>query len=72
MNPTPEQPLVVQELALALGVSVRYVYEMRRCDFPMRRQQIKQMATVREAMDWIRQNEFKIRGGYGVMGKAKG
>lgn len=60
--------LCVKELAAALTVCTNYVYEMRRCGFRMsgvKRQ--GQTATVHEAVRWIKQNDFRLHDGCGVV-----
>ncbi|HEV2331247.1 MAG TPA: hypothetical protein VGY56_20895 [Verrucomicrobiae bacterium] len=68
----PAQPLLIKELAMALGVSSRFVYQMRSCGFPMRgdtRQ--RQMATLNEARAWIYANNFRLINGAGVTNARK-
>lgn len=60
MNATLEQPLVVKELADALGVGKHYVYQMRRCGFKMHgHSKDNQTATLSEALAWIKSNNFR-------------
>lgn len=67
----PEEKLCVKELALSLGVSVRYVYEMRRCGFIMEGfRRCQQTSTVKEAIIWIGQNDFKMVDGVGRVQKS--
>jgi len=62
-----EHHLVVKELAVSLGVSTRFVYEMRRCGFPMRGEtKDNQTATLREAVDWIEREGFRMVNGVGM------
>jgi len=64
----PAQPLLIKELAMALGVSTRFIYQMRACGFPMRgdtRQ--RQMATLNEARAWIYANNFRLLNGTGLI-----
>lgn len=63
----PAQPLLTKELAVALGVSPRFIYQMRACGFPMHgATRRRQMATVEDARDWIRANNFRLLDGKGV------
>ena len=67
MNP---DQLCVKELAAALQVSTRYVYEMRRCGFPMEgRHHMNQTATVTAAVQWIENNDFRMVRCCGVVQK---
>lgn len=65
--PAPSD-LRVKELAPAIGKTVRYVYEMRRCGFRMNGcGRYNQECTVKEAKDWILKTGFRIihgRGGF--------
>lgn len=64
------EPLPVKELADALGVGLRFVYQMRACGFPMRGDtRHQQMATLEEARAWIQANDFRLIKGAGVTGK---
>jgi hypothetical protein len=68
-----EEKLCVKGLASSLGVSVRYVYEMRRCGFHMEgRSKDNQTATNRQAVDWITENDFKICDGVGYVNGERG
>lgn len=65
----PAEPLLVKELADALGVSLRFIYQMRACGFPMRGDiRYRQMATVEEARAWIKANNFRLVQSVGVVG----
>lgn len=67
----PDEKLVVKELATALQVSCRYVYEMRRCGFAMAGPaRDNQTATCQNAVEWIRENDFRIINGYGAIAKS--
>lgn len=69
MNPTEEQKLCVKELASSLGVSTRYVYEMRRCGFTMEGLlKINRTSTAKEAAKWVIENDFRIVDGFGRIG----
>lgn len=64
---TQTHQLQVKELAAALDVSVRYVYEMRRCGFQMHGENnYCQTATVAAAKKWILENGFRIISGVGI------
>jgi hypothetical protein len=64
--------LCVKELAGALEVSKNYVYEMRRCGFRMRGVNRQgQTATREEALQWIKDNDFRLRDGCGLTRKMK-
>lgn len=66
----PAAGLLVKELAWALGVSSRFVYQMRACGFPMRgdtRQ--RQTATLPEARAWIKAHRFRLKHGVGIIEK---
>jgi hypothetical protein len=65
--PQVRTPLLIKELATALGVSTRFIYQMRACGFPMTgdtRQ--RQKATLAEARAWISANNFRLNDGKGV------
>ncbi|MGH7941193.1 MAG: hypothetical protein ACREFR_09000 [Limisphaerales bacterium] len=67
----PARFLLVKELADALGVSPRFVYQMRARGFPMRgysRQ--RQGATLEEARDWINAHGFRLSHGVGIIDSA--
>lgn len=67
----PCEKLCVKGLAFSLGVSVRYVYEMRRCGFTMEgRRKDNQTATLKEAVQWIVENDFKMVDGVGRVQKS--
>jgi hypothetical protein len=71
LNMNPNEKLCVKSLAFELGVSSRYVYEMRRCGFVMEgRRKDNQTATVKEAVVWIEQNDFKMVDGVGKVQKS--
>jgi hypothetical protein len=58
--------LVAKELASALGVSIRYVYEMRKCGFQMVGEiNYNQETTLKDARFWIHSNNFRIIRGVG-------
>ena len=59
--------LCVKELADGLGVSTRFVYEMRRCGFVM--EGVHQAATLKSAVDWIKANDFRMVRGVGRVQK---
>ena len=62
--------LCVKELANSLGASVRFVYQMRACGFPMRGiLRNNCTATVKEALAWIEANNFRLVKGVGVTRK---
>ncbi|HUA64330.1 MAG TPA: hypothetical protein VME24_00680 [Alphaproteobacteria bacterium] len=68
----PAQPLFVKELAAALGVSLRFIYQMRACGFSMHGDtRYRQMATVEEARAWIKANNFRLNKSFGVTEPAK-
>jgi hypothetical protein len=59
--------LCVKDLAPRLGVSVRYVYEMRRLGFQMHgRRRDNQTCDLDEALAWIGANGFRMVRGRGV------
>ena len=61
--------LRVKELAESLRVSNRFIYQMRACGFCMRGDNhYSQTATVQEARDWIKANNFRLVKGVGVIG----
>lgn len=63
------EPLSVKQLAASLGVSLRFVYQMRARGFPMygdTRQ--RQAATPEEARAWIKENNFRLVKSFGVIG----
>jgi hypothetical protein len=63
----PGQPLLTNELAVALGVSFRFIYQMRARGFLMRGDtRRRQMATLEQARAWIRANNFRLHDGIGV------
>lgn len=62
-----EEKLVVKELADSLGVSTRFIYQMRRCGFPMHgHTKDNQTATTTEAVRWIEANDFRLCNGVGL------
>ena len=62
--------LCVKCLAPELGVSVRYVYEMRRLGFVMAgRHRDNQTCTLEEARAWIAENGFRMVRGRGEVRK---
>lgn len=62
------EKLCVKALASALGVSSRYVYEMRRCGFQMEGNgHYQQVSTVEVARLWIDTQGFKILNGKGIV-----
>lgn len=66
-----EEKLCVKGLAFSLGVSTRYVYEMRRCGFAMEgRRKDNQTATTKEAVKWIEEQDFKMVDGVGRVQKS--
>lgn len=66
-KPAIEEKMCVKELAFSLGVSVRYVYEMRRCGFKMDGcANRNQTATIKQAVDWMTENDFKMIHGAGI------
>ena len=69
--PTPAQPeekLCVKELADKLGISVRYVYEMRRCGFKMDGAgRFNQTTSKQRALAWIEENDFHMIDGAGIV-----
>jgi hypothetical protein len=68
----PNQDLLcVKCLAPVLGVSVRYVYEMRRCGFEMQGRPGEQRCTVAEAVAWIEASDFRMVRGRGRVGCKK-
>jgi hypothetical protein len=61
----PEK-LCVKELADALEVSTRYVYQMRACGFVMEGfRPHGQTTTVKTAVEWIEKNDFRVVRGVG-------
>jgi|GEM_PF-6674919 len=67
MKTDPEK-LCVKALAFELGLSTRFVYEMRRCGFAMEgRSKDNQTATLKQAVDWILENDFRMVDGFGVL-----
>ncbi|HEV2320688.1 MAG TPA: hypothetical protein VGV18_13105 [Verrucomicrobiae bacterium] len=69
----PEPPLLVKELAASLGVSPRFVYQMRACGFPMRGDtRLRQAATLEEARAWIKANGFRLSSSVGIVERTKG
>jgi hypothetical protein len=63
------EPLSVKQLAASLGVSPRFVYQMRACGFPMRGEtRHRQSATAEEARAWIKANNFRLIRSVGVVG----
>jgi len=62
------EKLCVKGIAFSLGVSTRYVYEMRRCGFPMHG--IHQAATLKEAVAWIEASDFRMVRGIGRVQKS--
>ena len=61
----------LKELAPLLGVSVRYVYEMRRCGFRMHGRPGSQACALGEAERWIERTGFRMVRGAGVQKGAK-
>jgi len=60
------EAFTVKELAPLMGVSVRYVYEMRRLGFKMRGPTYCNRAcSMQDAVDWIRSNGFRMVNGRG-------
>jgi hypothetical protein len=63
------EPLPVKQLAAALRVSLRFVYQMRACGFPMRGEtRQRQAATPDEARAWIEAHNFRLIKSVGVVG----
>lgn len=63
------EPLTVKQLAASIGVSPRFVYQMRLCGFPMSGDtHNRQMATLEEARAWIKANNFRLIKSVGVTG----
>jgi hypothetical protein len=63
------EPLPVKQLAASLGVSLRFVYQMRARGFPMRGgTRHRQAATPEEARAWIEANDFRLINSVGVIG----
>jgi hypothetical protein len=63
------EELQVKELAAALDVSTRYVYEMRRLGFSMHgKNNYQQTATIVEARQWIEANHFRMVKCVGIIG----
>lgn len=62
--------LCVKELANALQVSTKFVYQMRACGFEMagREHQNNQTASTAAAAAWIQRHDFRIVRGKGVVG----
>lgn len=65
MKTTAEEKLVVKELADSLGVSMRFVYEMRRCGFEMHGPTNYNHTNAREASAWIDRADFRMINGVG-------
>ena len=60
--------LVVKELADAMHVSTRYVYEMRRCGFRMDGVRFhNKTATLIDGVAWVIRTNFRIVDGVGVV-----
>lgn len=58
--------LTVKELAAELEVGVRFIYEMRRCGFPMYGTGYHNQTTSRaEAVQWLLENNFRMIHGRG-------
>lgn len=73
MKTATEEKLVVKQLADSLGVSTRFVYEMRRCGFAMHGQtKDNQTCTVREAVGWIERQDFRMVNGVGLTKESVG
>ena len=61
-----DERLTVKELADALGVSQRYIYQMRRCGFQMDGlKRDSQTTTLLAAVVWIVKNDFRMSNGKG-------
>ena len=61
-----DERLSAKELAAGLGVSIRYVYEMRRCGFAMNgRRRFHQTASLDAAKRWVEKNDFQMVRGFG-------
>ena len=61
----------MKELAPLLGVSVRYVYEMRRLGFRMEGvKHCNRVSTLARAVAWIEGNDFRIVDGAGRVQKS--
>jgi hypothetical protein len=68
-KPIISEPMSVKELAASLGVSLRFVYQMRACGFLMRGDtRHRQTATPEEARAWIKENDFRLVKSFGVIG----
>jgi hypothetical protein len=68
----PAPRLLVKELAASLGVSPRFVYQMRACGFPMRGDsRLRQAATLEEARAWIKAHNFRLSSSIGIIDKTK-
>ncbi|HEV2455536.1 MAG TPA: hypothetical protein VGY98_14825 [Verrucomicrobiae bacterium] len=66
----PDEPLLVKQLAAALGVSLRFVYQMRACGFRMRgHTRRRQMATLKQARAWIKTRQFRLVNSVGLIDK---
>ena len=60
--------LNVKELAMAMRVGVTFVYQMRARGFRMRGPfRRERTATLREAIGWVRRNDFRLVDGRGVI-----
>lgn len=69
LNHSNPEPLFVKELAVALGVSTRFIYQMRACGFVMEGDvHQRQKATVAEARAWIKENNFRLIKSKGMIG----
>lgn len=67
LNHNEQDRLCVKELAAALQVGTTFVYQMRACGFQMNgRFRHEQTATVQEAIQWVRDNDFRLVNGRGV------
>jgi hypothetical protein len=64
--------LSVKQLAASLGVSPRFIYQMRACGFPMNGDTLnRQAATLDEARAWIKTHNFRLVRGEGIVGTRK-
>ncbi len=60
--------LTIKELAPCLGVSRHYVYQMRACGFVMEGvKHSNQTTTVEAALHWIKETQFRLHDGRGVI-----
>jgi hypothetical protein len=68
-----ESKLVVKELADYLGVSLKFVYQMRHCGFKMDGDfKDNQTTTARAAVAWIEQEDFRLVNGVGLTKNSSG